>query len=248
MGIDPTKQAEERTVKPIRFETEVTQLVRRTNEAESIRLQKPEGFDYLAGQYIFLTLGRGDKQKTKPLSLSSSPTEDFLELTKQLTGHEFADALAALNVGDRVGVFGPHGTFTFNGEFNKICMLAGGIGITPQRSMIRYATDEALSTSIILLYSTRHEDSITFADDLTEMQTQNPHLNVIITITHPSAKWKGLTGRIDKEFVEKTVPDYKERVFYTSGPPPMVDAMNTMLKAMGLPETHIKEENFLGYD
>ncbi len=235
-------------MKPIRFETEVTQLVWRTDEAKSIRFEKPAGFDYLPGQWISLTLGQGDKQKTKPLSLSSSPTEDFLEVTKQLTGHEFSNALAALTVDDRVGIFGPHGNFTFQGEYDKICLLSGGIGVTPQRSMVRYATDEALNTSIILLYSTRHENTIAFAEDFSEMQKRNHNLNVIITVTRPSPNWKGLTGRINEAFIEKMVPDYQDRIFYISGPTPMVGAMSTVLKELKLPETHIKQEHFLGYD
>ncbi len=234
-------------MKPIRFETEVVQLVWRTDEAKSVRFTKPEGFDYLPGQYIYLTLGQGDKQKTKPLSLSSSPTEGFLEVTKQLTGHEFSNALVTLNVGDRAEVFGPHGEFTFRGEYDKICMLSGGIGVTPQRSMVRYATDKALNTNIVVLYSTRHEDSIAFADDFREMQEQNRNLNIIITVTRPSPRWKGLTGRINEASIEKMVPDYKERVFYISGPTPMVDAMSALLRVLQLPETQIKHEDFLGY-
>jgi ferredoxin-NADP reductase len=86
------------------FETEVTQVLSRTKDAKSIRFRKSEGFDYLPGQWIFVTLGRGDKQKTKPLSLSSSPTEGFLEVTKRLTGHEFSNALNALGVGDTASI------------------------------------------------------------------------------------------------------------------------------------------------
>lgn len=235
-------------MKPIRFETEVVQLVWRTSEAKSVRFKKPEGFDYFPGQWIFLTLGQGDEQKTKPLSLSSSPTEDFLEVTKQLTGHEFSNALAALNIGDRAAVYGPHGDFTFHGEFDKICMLSGGIGVTPQRSMIRYATDKALKTNIILLYSASHEDNIAFTDDFSDMQKRNRNLSVVITITRPSSNWKGLTGRIDRDFIEKVIPDHQERVFYVSGPTPMVDAMVALLKELKLPATQIKQENFLGYD
>ncbi len=234
-------------MKPIRFETEVIQLVQRTDEAKSVRFKKPAGFDYLPGQWIFLTVGQHDEQKTKPLSLSSSPTEDFLEVTKELTGHEFSNALAALNVGDKAAMFGPHGEFTFHGEYDKICMLSGGIGVTPQRSMIRYATDKLLATDIIMLYSSRHEDSIAFIDDFNEMQKRDHNLNVVITITRPGSKWKGLTGRISEELIKKTVPDYQERIFYISGPPPMVDAMSTLLKELMLPEPHIKQENFLGY-
>ena len=234
-------------MKPMQFETEVTQIIRRTKDAKSVRFRRPEGFEYLPGQWIFLTIGRGEERKTKQLSLSSSPTEDSLEVTKRLTGHEFSNALDALRVGDIASIRGANGTFTFQGEYDKVCMLAGGIGITPQRSMIRYATDKALKADIKLLYSNRYEDNIAFEDDFDEMQRRNKNLKVILTITQPSQSWKGRTGRINREMVGEVVPDYTERVFYTSGPGPMLDAMSAMLREMGLPEMQVKFEYFTGY-
>jgi ferredoxin-NADP reductase len=231
----------------MQFETYVIQIILRTRNARSIRFKRPEGFSYLPGQWISVTLG-GDRQKTKPLSLSSSPTEGFLEVTKRLTGHEFSDALDALKVGDKVSIRGPYGNFTFQGEYDKIGMLSGGIGITPLRSMIRYSTDKRLKTSIILLYSSRHEDNIVFKDDLNEMQMRNPNLKVVNTITEPAQGWKGITGRINRQMIEKALPDYAKRIFYTSGPQPMVHAMRAILSEMGLPEKQIKQEYFTGYE
>jgi ferredoxin-NADP reductase len=232
----------------LQFEAPVTQIIRRTKYAKSVRFARPEQFNYLPGQWISLTLGRGDEQKMKQLSLSSSPTEDFLEVTKRLTGHEFSNALNELTVGDTAFIRGPHGNFTFHGEYDKICMLSGGIGVTPQRSIIRYATDNGLKTGIVLIYSNRYEDSVAFADDLDEMQRRNQKLKVLITITQPSENWKGQTGRISKQLIESTVSDYSERVFYTSGPPRMVEAVLSILTELGLPNTQIKQEDFLGYE
>jgi ferredoxin-NADP reductase len=235
------------TAEQAQLETDVTQVIRRTADAKSIRFRKPEKFDYLPGQWVFLTLGRKDEQKTKPLSLSSSPTEDFLEVTKRLTGQEFSNALAALRVGDKALIKGPYGNFTFQGEYDKVCMLSGGIGITPLRSMIRYSTDMEVKASIILLYSNSYENNIPFEDDFNDMKRRNMDLKVMITITKPGPGWKGLTGRMNREMIERTVPDYQERIFYTSGPRPMVDAMRAMLGGMGLAETQIKQEYFTGY-
>ncbi len=232
----------------MQFETEVTQVIQRTSDAKSIRFERPNGFDYLPGQWIFLAIGRNGEQKTKHLTLSSSPTEDYLEVTKRLTGHEFSNALEALNEEDRVFLRGPYGNFTFHGEYEKLGMLSGGIGITPLRSIIRYATDENLKTSILLLYSNRDEQAIIFNDDLVEMQRTNPNFKAIIVITNPSRNWNGLTHRIDRDMIGKAVPDYGERVFYTSGPKPMVDSMCTILNEMGFPKARIKRENFSGYD
>ncbi len=234
--------------KKMQAETEVTQILSRTRDALSVRFARPKGFDYLPGQYMFITLRSGDEQKTKHLTISSSPTEDFLEVTKRLTGHEFSNALGAVKAGDRVVIRGPYGDFTFQGEHDRVCMLSGGIGITPLRSMIRYSTDKGLSASIVLIYSNSHEDDIVFEDDLESMAKQNPNLKVVNTITRPGPAWKGLTGRIDRDMIVREVPDYANRVFFTSGPRKMVDAILALLKDLGLPENQIKQEYFPGYD
>jgi ferredoxin-NADP reductase len=229
-------------------ETEVTQVLLRTRDALSVRFARPKDFDYLPGQYMFITLRRGEEQMTKHLTISSSPTEDYLEVTKRLTGHEFSNALGAVKAGDMVIIRGPYGDFTFQGGYDSVCMLSGGIGITPLRSMIRYSTDKGQSVSIVLLYSNSHEDDIVFEDDLKSMAKQNPNLRVINTITRPGPAWKGLSGRIDRDMIVREVPDYANRVFFTSGPRKMVDAILTLLSDLGIPENQIKQEYFPGYD
>ncbi len=168
-------------------------------------------------------------------------------MTKKLTGHPFSNALAALKEGDKVLIEAPFGEFTFKGEYDKIAMLAGGIGITPLRCIIRYCTDRQLKTNIILLYSNRFEDEIVFKNELEEMQSQNKNLKVIYTVTRPSEKWNGQRGRINKEMIQQEIPDYMERVFYICGPPKMVEAMVTILKEMNIPASQIKQEYFPGY-
>ncbi|VVB65240.1 Sulfhydrogenase 1 subunit gamma [uncultured archaeon] len=232
---------------PIQLESEVTDVIQRTKNVKSVRFRRPKEFKYLPGQWAFLTVSSDEGQKTKPLSFSSSPTEDYLEFTKRLTGHEFSNAFAAMEMGDTATIRGPNGKLTLLENHKKICMLSGGIGVTPLCSMIRYSTDKELKTGIILLYSNRFEDALAFMDDFDEMQKRNPNFKVIITITRPSSAWKGLKGRINRETIEKKVPDYAERVFYSCGPKTMVDTMVAMLSNMGLPETQIKYEYFSGY-
>ena len=229
------------------METEVTGVVQRTKDVKSVRFGRPKDFVYLPGQWAFLTVDSDEKQITKPLSFSSSPTEDYLEFTKRLTGHEFSNAFAAMEIGDTVTIRGPNGKLTLQENHKKICMLSGGIGITPLRSMVRYSTDKELKTSIILLYANRFEDDIAFMDDFDEMKLRNPNFRVVITVTKPSSAWKGLTGRINREMIKKKVPDYAERVFYSCGPDLMVKALITILSNMGLPETQIEYEYFSGY-
>lgn len=230
------------------FETNVVETILRTPYIKSIKFEKPQGFHHLAGQYIFITLGDGPEKMTKHFTLSSSPTEDFLEITKRLTGHPFANALAGLSSGDKVSMMGPYGDFTFQGEYDKIGMLSGGIGITPLRSMIKYSIDKKLDVNIILLYSNSLESDIAFRDELEDIQRKNPNIKVIKTITRPGPDWKGVTGRINAEMVKKFIPDCLERTFYTSGPQKMVDAMVSLMKELEIPDEQIKQEYFPGYD
>jgi len=145
-------------------------------------------------------------------------------------------------------MMGAYGDFTFQGAYSRVGMLSGGIGITPLRSMIKCSIDKKLNTSIILLYSNRFENDIAFRDELEAVQTENPNLKVVETITKPGLDWKGVSGRINPEIVKKFIPDYMERTFYSSGPQKMVDAMISLLKEMGVLEEQIKQEYFLGYD
>lgn len=214
----------------------------------SIRFNRPREFNFTPGQYMFIALKRGGNQLEKHFTISSSPTElDFIEVTKRLTGHEFANALAGLRVGDTVTVNAPFGDFVFKEEYNKIGMLTGGIGITPLRSIIRYCTDKQLGANIILLYSNRSEDDIPFKAEFEEMANQNKNLKVVHTITQPGKEWKGLKGYIDKEMVQKEIPDYMERIFYICGPPKMVETMVSILKEMNIPDEQIEQEYFPGY-
>lgn len=232
----------------MKFETDIIELIQRTNDIMSIRLTKPKGFDYQPGQFIFITLGSGESEMTKHFTISSSPTEAFLEITKRLTGHPFANALAALKVGDSVLLKGPFGDFTFNGEHKKIGMLSGGIGITPLRSMIKYSTDKGMGTDIILLYSNRSEDNIAFNDEFERLQKQNTNIKVVNTVTRPGPSWKGVSGRINDGMIKKYMPDYIDRIIYTSGPRKMVDSMLNLLKELNVPEKQIRKEYFPGFD
>src|SRR5512137_1263526 len=102
----------------MQFDADIIQILQRTRDVKSVRFRKPDRFNYLPGQWISVTLGNENEQKTKPLSLSSSPTEDFLEITKRLTGHDFSNALDVLKVGDKALLKGPFGNLTFQGDYD----------------------------------------------------------------------------------------------------------------------------------
>jgi len=230
------------------FETNVMDIISRTYNVKSFRFPRPSSLNYKAGQFMFITIKSGEKEMKKHFTISSSPTErDFIEFTKKLTGSKFSNALDALKVGNWARIDAPHGVFTFEGEFEKIGMLSGGIGITPLRSICKYCTDRRLKTEITLLYANHFEKDIVFRREMDEMQERNKNLKVVFTVSEPSESWTGYRGRINAQMIEKEIPDYMERVFYTCGPPRMVEAMERLLMDLGVPQEHIKKENFPGY-
>ncbi len=215
---------------------------------KSFRFSKPRLFEYKPGQFMFITVKFNGERAKKHFTISSSPTEkEFIEFTKKLTGHRFSNALDALKVGDHIVIDAPYGRFTFEGEFKKIGMLSGGIGITPLRSICRYCTDKQLDTDIILLYGNNTERDIAFKEDLKKMQKSNRNLKVVLTISEASGGWEGYTGRIDAEMIEQEITDYQKRIFFTSGPPGMVRTMEEILKSLNVSSERIKTESFSGY-
>ena len=233
----------------MKFETHVKEIVPRTYNVKSFRFPRPATLNYKAGQFLFATIKAEDgKELSKPFSISSSPTETkHIEFTKKLSESEFSTALKALKEGDWARIDAPYGSFTFEGEHEKICLLGGGIGITPFMSICRYCTDKRIGTKITLLYGNRSESDIVFRKEFEALQKQNPNLKVVFTVNEPSSEWKGATGLINAELVKKEIPDYKETVFYTCGPPAMVEAMEKLIEALGLPKTQLKREYFAGY-
>lgn len=230
------------------FETTVKDIILRTYNVKSFRFPRPRTLDYKPGQFMFVTIKRGQEEMRKHFSISSSPTEsNFIEFTKKLTGSEFSNALDALEIGDWTKIDAPYGSFTFEGEFKKIAILSGGIGITPFISMCRYAADMQLNTEITILYGNVTERDIAFRKELIEMQKQNKNLKIVFVLNNPDKDWNGLTGFITSEIVKREIPDYLDRFFYTAGPPGMIKAMERLLEEIGLSKDQIRMEYFAGY-
>lgn len=234
------------------IETPITEIINRTYNVKSFRLKRLENASYKPGQYLFVTLDSSGQEITKPLSISSSPTEkEFIEFTKKLTSSTFSYALNNIAMDTKVKVRFPLGNFTFTGEYKKIAFLSGGIGITPIRSIIKYATDMNLASSIVLIDSNNRIEDIVFKDELDFMQAKNKNLRIIYTLTDLAcdlSDWRGCKGYITKDMIKMNIPDYLERKFYLCGPPTMVEAMSDMLlNELAVRKGNVILENFYGY-
>jgi len=234
------------------FETSVIKIIPRTHDIKSFRFAVPDDINFKPGQYSLVTIRIKGQDATKTFSLSNSPTErGYVEFTKRITQSDFSQALNQLKIGGWGRLKMPFGSFTFEGEFDKVAFVAGGVGITATRSMCKNACDRKLSTDITLVYANRTEKDIAFHDDFDGMQAENSSLEIVYTVDEPidRAAWKGRIGFINSGMVKQEIPDYSTRIFYVCGPPRMVDSMRFLLSnELKLDEQQIKWERFSGYD
>ena len=232
----------------MKWETKIEEIKPRTADVLSYRFARPIELSYKPGQYFFVNIKEGDKELTHHFSFSSSPTEsDHVEFTKKLTDSEYSKALKAAKIGDWARIDAPYGQFTFEGEYPKIALLAGGIGITPFMSICKNATDKHLNSKITLFYGCRTENDIAFKKELENMQEENKNLKIVFTINEATPQWKGAVGLITAGMIQNELPDYKENMFYLCGPPPMVTAMEKLIVSIGLLKEQLKLEYFTGY-
>jgi ferredoxin-NADP reductase len=217
-------------------------------QVQTFHCAKPVGFTHLAGQYFFVTVQIQGQIIKKPLSISSAPYESELAFTKKISNSLFSQALLALRPGDTVLIEGPVGNFTLPAQPAKLAFLAGGIGITPFRSMLLEEAHTRQGHDIILLFGNEKMTDIIFKNAFDALSVLNLHIHYTLTGAEPCSIWTGLTGMICPPMILQTMPNYKERLFYICGSPAMVTAITNILKIdMGIPAEQIKVERLVGY-
>lgn len=210
---------------------------------------------YEPGQYMEWTLvhnktdSRGNRRY---FTLASSPTENTLLLGVKFykDGSSFKTALETLTNKTPIIAANLGGDFTLPRDKSKrLVFVAGGIGITPFRSMLKYLIDKQEKRDIVVLYSNKNYKDIVYADILSEAQNLLGIKNVC-TLTEGKyipENWSGKVGRIDSKIIQEEIPDYKDRIFYLSGPLGLVEGFENTLKDMGVSNNQIKKDFFPGY-
>lgn len=224
------------------MELKVKRLKKKSSNAFSVIFDKIDTRFY-PGQYI--------EFDDKCFTIASSPSEDFLMITTRPGISDFKKKLENIKVGEILETSHPAGTFTID-EVDPAVFLAGGIGITPFRSMIKWVVDRKLKTPITLIYSNSDENFI-FKDELDSWQSELPNLTIHYINT-------GKDGRLDKEKLEQLVSSTyhlvptsvaRQRqaslIYYLAGPPAMVDNFEAILLNMGVDKTNIRTDRFDGY-
>lgn len=219
----------------------------RAEATKTFTFERPSDLDYLPGQFFFVLL---DASTTRPLehhfSFSSSPTENDVEFTTRMTGHEFKNRLDELASGEMVHIAGPDGAFVIRPQMKKVAYLCAGIGVTPARSAVRWAVDSDALVDITVMYANRDLDAAAFREEFEALES--PAVRVVSVLTEPGPAWQGLVGRIDAEMLRAQVPDFAERHFFVSGAPKVVDALvHVLVDELGVPLAQTSSEHFPGY-
>lgn len=205
--------------------------------------EKP--MDYRPGQFIFLRLVRpGRPSEEHPFTISSSPSggNGTITVTVKESG-DFTNTIGQTRTGDSARIHGPFGRFSFQFHSPKcFVFIAGGVGITPILSMLRYLRDIGDRRPATLIYSNRTEKDIIARRELEAMPD---NVTVHHVLSSPSEEWQGyrglLNGEIMKECAGRLLP---ESDVYLCGPPPMMDVVLQELKALGVGRSRIHSERF----
>ncbi len=231
---------------------------------EGAEEDKTTPLSYTAGQFAFFDIGGvydDPKGPIRHFTISSSPTENFIMFSTRIRDSPYKKRLSTLEEGSRVKVRGPEGQFVLHEDYSKPAVfLSGGIGVTPFRSMIKYATDKQLPLKIVMFDSNRNRDNILFKKEFDDWANINKNLKIIYTISEdeqqqqPSSStandWRGEYGRIDKAMILKYLDSsiLSDSIFYICGPPSMLKAMQSLLQDnLEIPKERIKIEEFTGY-
>lgn len=227
-------------------------LVNKKTEAEnavSFFFEKPQDFQFEAGQYIYLTLSKlnypDERGETRHFTFASSPEEKLIQITTRIREQSgYKKTLNELPIGSEIEARGPQGLLVLPSHHSLITnhiFLAGGIGITPFRSIIKHVLENNLDLSIHLIYSNSDSDFI-FNEELTKWQEESKNLKIDFIDT-------SISGHIDTQMLQKLIPvyDIQTTTFYAVGPNAFVNAMEEILETMKIPEDSIRTEKFTGY-
>jgi predicted ferric reductase len=243
-----------RVIQPVRLArrrysvTEVTPAGRDTYAVTSIPENK-EIFAYAPGQFAFVTFhSRVLPRERHPWTISSSPTRpEALIFTIKCSG-DFTAHIGRLKPGDTAVIDGPYGLFSYlayDGDPNReLIMVAGGVGVTPMLSMLRYMVDKDAGRKVTLIWSNRAEVDILCRQELEEIETNLSDFT-IHHILSEQKDFKGRTGRVTAEMLKELLEGCSRKAaLFVCGPPPMMDAVCRDLTRIGFGARQVHTERF----
>jgi len=208
----------------------------------ALQLARPGSFHHRAGQHAVLRVDTNQGPDLRPLSIASAPGADVVEFATRVGSSAFKRAVVSLRPGDTVKVSRPMGRLWLHPERPAI-VVAGGIGITPARSMLTDAAHAHRTAPVRLLYSNSSAEEIAFRTDLERLATQLPDLRITWLLTRSVADAPAgevVPGRTSADLLERHLRELADAVVYVTGPASMVDDVTTMLRGLGVPRSRVR--------
>ncbi|OIO18979.1 MAG: hypothetical protein CO029_03200 [Candidatus Magasanikbacteria bacterium CG_4_9_14_0_2_um_filter_41_10] len=205
------------------------------------------------GQYLEWTLGHryaDDRGNRRYFTIASSPDEPEIHLGVKFyePASTFKRALALMKEGDTISASHLAGGFVMpKNPDKKLVFIAGGIGVTPFRSMIQHLLDTKEDRSIVMMYANKTLADVAYKDVFDRAQKELG-IKTVYTLSGEKRSVPGMVnGRIDATLIALEIPDYRDRTFYISGPQTMVDIFQDTLTDMGVSRFKIKSDFFPGF-
>jgi glycine betaine catabolism B len=232
-----------------------TSKIRTTPDSFDFVFTPDRTVSYTPGQYMEWTLphkktdSRGNRRY---FTLASSPTEPDIRIGVKFykQGSSYKRALLAMKPDTPIVAAQIAGDFVLPKDSSqKLAFIAGGIGVTPYRSMLQYLLDMKEVRDITMLYSARTAADVAYKD-VFEKARREMGTNVVYVLTDkgsPTSDAYSRAGHIDADMIRTEVPDYRERLFYISGTHTMVVALQDALSSLGVPGDHVRVDFFSGY-
>ncbi len=210
---------------------------------------------FAPGQYMEWTLAHDEpdnRGNRRYFTLASSPTENALRIGIKFyeSSSSYKQAMLAMKQDSQIMAGQLAGDFVLlDDPCQKCVFIAGGIGITPFRSMIQYLLDRHERRPIVLFYVNRTVDEIVYTDVLNRA-LRELRIRTIYILTDPNqapASWRWRVEHITPQMLAEEVPDYRNCIFYISGPSGMVNSYKKLLRQLDLPDSQIKTDFFPGF-
>ncbi len=221
----------------------LTKRIPESFDTESLFFKADVPIVWKAGQFFHYVLHHeptDDRGSDRWFTIASAPSEETIMLTTRFSEEKsssFKKTLQSLKIGKSLEISDIDGDFIVEDFTAEYIFIAGGIGITPFRAILKDLEYHNKQPKITLLYANRNEQ-IPFKEEIDALATKNPTIQIHYIIS---------PDRIDKQKIQEIVPDIHRPLFYISGPEPMVESLGTVLREIGVQASHLKQDRFPGY-
>ncbi len=240
----PASAAPRRPAGPV--QSPVLAVFDETPEIRTIRMARPEGFEFQAGQFLTVQVQLDGRPATRCYSISSSPdARGYLEISVKRQGRVSGTLHSTVRPGSLLAIRPPAGAFVYPaGDDRPIVLVSGGVGCTPMMSMLRHAVSREPARPVYYVHSAKTESDIAFRQELALLARRHPQVRVVLALTRASDAGAHYPGRIDENLLQEVVPSPAESLFYVCGPAPMISGVKETLARMRVPSAQVRSEAF----